>query len=407
MDPASAAPVGAGLTRLGGAPLPGESAPLRVALVCPYSLSRPGGVQGQVVGLGRALERRGHRVVVYAPLDDPADAPAGLELVPTGRSRSLPANGSMAPVALSVRAAAGAMTAMRTGHPDLVHVHEPFAPGLPYGVLLSRWRPPVVATFHRSGASALYAVLAPAARRLAARLDLRCAVSEAARRTAVAALGGDCEVCFNGVELGTDGGVEPWPSERPAVLFLGRHERRKGLAVLLDAFGRVLADRRAHGEVGPVLWVAGDGPRTESLRRDHPGSDDLRWLGVITEEEKARRLAGAAVLCAPSLGGESFGMVLLEAMAARTLVVASDISGYREVAGDHALLVPPGDAPALAGVLGEALALASAGPGEGDGSLPAASWLEDAAGWASQWSMDRLSAWYEERYRRVVARSAD
>ncbi len=119
---------------------------------------------------------------------------------------------------------------MRSVRPDVVHVHEPFAPGLPYGVLVSRRLPPVVATFHRSGGSTLYTVLGPLARRLAARIDLRCAVSESARRTATAALGGDCEVGFNGVELAVAGGVEPWASRRPAILFLGRHEPRKGLA---------------------------------------------------------------------------------------------------------------------------------------------------------------------------------
>ncbi len=158
-----------------------------------------------------------------------------------------------------------------------------------------------------------------------------------------------------------------------------------------------------------MLWVAGDGPQTGSLRRRHPGSADLCWLGVISEEEKLRRLAGASVLCAPSLGGESFGMVLLEAMAARTVVVASDIPGYREVAGGHALLAPPGDGAALARALEQALDLA-VGPDGGTGGEagPAAPgrWVDDAASWASQWSMERLADWYEQRYRRVVAGSA-
>jgi phosphatidylinositol alpha-mannosyltransferase len=146
-----------------------------------------------------------------------------------------------------------------------------------------------------------------------------------------------------------------------------------------------------------VLWIAGDGPETESLRRRHPGSDDIRWLGVLSEEDKLRRLASARVLCAPSLGGESFGIVVLEAMAARTVAVASDIPGYREAAGGHAVLVPPGDDRALAETLARVLSSGANGPG-GDGP-----WLDAAAEWASHWSMDRLAGWYEHRYRSVVA----
>ena len=124
---------------------------------------------------------------------------------------------------------------------------------------------------------------------------------------------------------------------RPVVLFLGRHEARKGLDVLLDAFAMV--------ERPAVLWVAGDGPGSEVQRRRHPESDRVRWLGMLSDDEVASRLAGADVLCAPSLHGESFGMVLLEGMAAGCAVVASDIEGYRSAAGGHAELVPPGDAP--------------------------------------------------------------
>jgi phosphatidylinositol alpha-mannosyltransferase len=393
-------------------PEPGGPTSLRVALVCPYSLSRPGGVQGQVVGLARALERRGHRATVFAPLEADADIPPGADVVPTGRPVPLPANGSVAPVTLSLPGVVRSLRALRSAGFDVVHVHEPFAPGLPYGLLVARRLPPVLATFHRSGGSALYTALRPLTRRLARRLDLRCAVSESARTTAVEALGGTYEVCFNGVELDSFRAVDPWPTARPAVLFLGRHEERKGLEVLLDAFAHLGADTTADGrgtEARPVLWVAGDGPQTDALRRGHPPSADLQWLGTISEEEKVRRLLAARVLCAPSLGGESFGMVLLEAMAARTVVVASDIDGYRDAAGGHVLLVPPGDERALAEMLERALASGRA-PGGGPGDVPAAGpaqpehWLDAASAWASHWSMDRLAGWYEPRYRSVMAR---
>ena len=168
-------------------------------------------------------------------------------------------------------------------------------------------------------------------------MQIRVAVSEAARETGLSSGGGDFEVLFNGVDMDRFELAPPHrdPEGRPAVLFLGRHEPRKGLQVLLDAFATL--------ERPAVLWVAGDGPATEVQRRRHPQSDRVHWLGVLSDEEVASRLAGADVLCAPSLQGESFGMVLLEGMAAGCTVVASDIEGYRMASGGHATLVPPGD----------------------------------------------------------------
>ncbi len=225
-------------------------------------------------------------------------------------------------------------------------------------------------------------------------------MSEAARATASHALGGTYEVGFNGIELDRYRDVVPWPTDRPTILFLGRHEERKGLRVLLEAFDR-LVDRPGTDPHGgdrggdrgrPRLWIAGDGPQSDALRRDHPGSSDVVWLGVLPEDEKVRRLVAADVLCAPSLGGESFGMVLLEAMAARTPVVASDIDGYRSAAGGCAVLVPPGDAPqladALAGVLSGELAVSGCVTGPDReatapvlalGRSPSGRWMVDGA----------------------------
>ena len=381
---------------------------LRIALVCPYSLSRPGGVQGQVVGLARALEAREHKVTVFAPLDDPGDAPDDIDLVVTGHSVPLPSNGSRAPVSVSPRAAMRAVGALRLGHFDVVHVHEPFSPGLPYGLLVFRDIPPLVATFHRSGGSFFYSALRPLTRRLARRFALRCAVSEAARQTASAAVGGEYEVLFNGVEIDRYHDAEPWPTDRPTILFLGRHEERKGLRVLLDAYGELAGrhtagaasngESESDGESGslvPALWIAGDGPETERLRRLYPASSTIHWLGVLNEEEKVRRLAAATVLCAPSLGGESFGMVLLEAMAARTTVVASDIDGYRDATAGTAVLVPPGDVGALATALGDVL-----GPIEHGADVRRR--LDAASARANGWSMSCLAERYETLYRSVV-----
>jgi phosphatidylinositol alpha-mannosyltransferase len=310
----------------------------------------------------------------------------------------------VAPVSVSPRAVGRAVGAVRAGHFDVVHVHEPFSPGLPYGLLVATDLPPEVATFHRSGGSPFYTVLRPLTTRLARRrFAVRCAVSEAARETAHAAVGGDYVVLFNGVEVERYADAVPWPTTGPTALFLGRHEERKGLGILLDAFTRlsgtpVTGNRTGGGAAAaPTLWVAGDGPDTDSLRRLYPDSSSIHWLGVLTEEEKLRRLAGADVLCAPSLGGESFGMVLLEAMAAGTPVIASDIPGYRDAAGGSARLVRPGDASALAEVLGGAL-----GPADEAETRRRQPVRADGAARAREWSMDRLAERYEALYRDVT-----
>ena len=381
---------------------PGPTGGLRVALVCPYSLSRPGGVQGQVLGLARTLGARGHAVTVFAPTDGPVVPPDGVELVVTGHSTSLRANGSVAPVSVSPSAARQALAELRRRGPDVVHVHEPFAPGLSYALLAGRDLPPLVATFHRSGGSVLYTLLRPLARRFADHLAARVAVSEAAAATARQALGGRYEVLFNGIEVDRFADVDPWPTSGPSVLFLGRHEGRKGLAVLLEACDRLGATAPTPGPGGPpVLWVAGDGPETATLRERHPESATVRWLGVVDEDEKVRRLVAADVLVAPALGGESFGLVLLEGMASRAVVVASDIDGYRDAAGGRVVLVPPGDPTALATALAGVLA-GTAAPVDGSGTR--ATWLDAGAARADRWSMDTLAGHYEDLYRRLVVR---
>jgi len=379
-------------------------------MVCPYSLSRPGGVQGQALGLAVALRRRGHVVWVLAPASgghptghaegapdtaaDPADS-GGTIVV--GRSVALPANGSIAPVALWPGAARRARQKAVDAKVDVVHLHEPFAPVLGYGFLL---RPvvPIVATFHRSGLHVGYRVIAPLARRLGPRIAVRCAVSEAALATAGQVVGGPFELLFNGVDLAESEPAEsgtpdhaPAPSGSVSLLFLGRHEPRKGLLVLLEAFQRVSEEANA------VLWIAGNGPMTGELRRRFPPSQRHVWLGVLSEEEKVRRLRAADVLCAPALGGESFGMVLVEGMAARTTVLASDISGYREAAGGHAELVEPGDVASWARALVRLAGEVRSGTGR---ASPEA--LDLAEAHASDWSMDRLAGCYEERYERAL-----
>ena len=159
-----------------------------------------------------------------------------------------------------------------------------------------------------------------------------------------------------------------------------------------------LSARAEKVERAAVLWVAGDGPASEVQRRRHPGSDRVQWLGMLSDEEVAARLAGADVLCAPSLHGESFGMVLLEGMAAGCAIVASDIEGYRSAAGGHAVLVPPDDVPALTRALGTALADAVEGTGRS-----ATEERKAATEHARAWSMDILAERYVDVYTRAVA----
>jgi phosphatidylinositol alpha-mannosyltransferase len=368
---------------------------LKIAMLSPYALSRPGGVQGQVLGLSRALRALGHDVTILAPDDGrAAPAPDVGEVFVAGHPTGLRSNGSVAPVTISPLAAVRATRFVRRGAFDVVHLHEPLAPIASYGIAL-RAKVPMVGTYHRAGVSRWVLPFKPLLNRVGARLGVRVAVSEAARQTAVRSNGGAYEVLFNGIAMERFSEATPVkdPEGRPTVLFLGRHETRKGLSVLLDAFAAV--------ERPAVLWVAGDGPAGEVQRRRHPESDRVHWLGLLSDDEVAARLAGAHVLCAPSLRGESFGMVVLEGMAARCAVVASDIDGYRDAAGGHAALVAPGDVDALARALGVALADAAEGEGSGQSSPEA---LGAAVEHAREWSMDALALRYVEIYRRAIGR---
>jgi phosphatidylinositol alpha-mannosyltransferase len=250
---------------------------------------------------------------------------------------------------------------------------------------------PVVGTFHRAGDSLGYSFFKPYVRWLVRRIDIRCAVSPDALDTAQRALGGHYELLFNGIEVERFAKAVPHPSDSSAhdrtIFFVGRHEERKGLAVLLGALRHLPGDVR--------LWVGGVGPQTEALRSRHGADPRVEWLGRLSDAEVASRLAGADVFCAPSLGGESFGVVLLEAMAAGTAVVASSLDGYRNVATDgvDALLTPPGDADALGATLLRVLSdqplyerLVAAGEQRAQG-----------------FSMARLAEEYLDRYQRLVA----
>jgi len=360
---------------------------VRVGLVSPYSLSLPGGVQGQVLGLAKALRGLGHQVRVLGPCDG---APPEVGITALGSSIPTAANGSMAPVAPDPSNALRTISALRDEDFDVIHLHEPIAPGCTVTTLVCS-SAPMVGTFHAAGTSAAYRWLAPLTCWLANRLTVRCAVSEDARDLAASGLGGDYLMLNNGIDVERFAKATPWPTEGPTVLFLSRHEERKGLDVLIKALPLLPSHAR--------VWVASDGPDTARLRAAAAGDARVEWLGRIDEGEKIRRLRGASVLCAPSLRGESFGMILLEAMAAETPIVASDLPGYRKVIGQGepaALLVPPGDPSAL----GAALRLVL------EGSDLAASLAAAGGGRAATFSMDRLAERYVEIYHSAISQVA-
>jgi len=300
-----------------------------------------------------------------------------------GRSTPISANGSIAPLAPGPAAQLRTIAALRDERFDVVHVHEPLVPGPSLTAVVTK-PAPLVGTFHAAGRSAAYRWLGPVLGRLANRLDQRTAVSDDARRFAQSAIGGEYTVLYNGVEVDRFAHADPWPNERPgpSILFVGRHEPRKGLGVLLEAMSSLPPDTR--------LWVAGSGPDTEALRATTVDDPRIEWIGRVDDREKASRLRGADVFCAPSVRGESFGVVLLEAMAAGTPVVASDLPGYRNVArgGADAMLVAPDDPKALAAGLLRVL----------DDDATARRLVASGRDRSDAFSMDRLAQRYLDIY---------
>ena len=355
---------------------------MRIGLICPYSLTVPGGVQYQVLGLARALRGLGHEARVLAPCDGPPPDPG---VTPLGMSIPTAANGSVAPIAPDPSAQLRLIRALRDEEFEVLNLHEPLVPGVAMSTCLFK-SAPIVGTFHAAGHVGPYTWGRVPLRMIAKRLDHRVAVSADARGLAQRYLKGDYEVWFNGIEIDRYAKPAPWPTEQPTVFFIGRHEPRKGLAVLLDSLSHLPSDLR--------VWVGGSGPETEALRAQHAGDPRIEWLGRISDEEKARRLRGADVFCAPSLGGESFGIVLLEGMAAGTPVVASALDGYTNVAtADHdALLVPPGDPQALA----DAISTVLGDPARAD------ELVEAGRQRALEFSMDSLAERYLERFAALV-----
>ncbi len=355
---------------------------MRIGMISPYSLTVPGGVQGQILGLARALRERGESVRVLGPCDGP---PPEAFVTPLGNCVPTGANGSVVPLAPDPAAQLRTIRALRDEEFDVLHLHEPLAPGPTMTALLVS-SVPMIGTFHRAGASLAYDIFKPLTMRGARRLDVRFAVSTDAEELAISALGGVYEPAFNAVEVSKFRTAQPQKTDGPTILFLSRHEQRKGLAVLLEAFSALSADTR--------LWIGGVGPETAELQSRYAGDPRISWLGRISEEEKVARMVGADLFCAPSLHGESFGIVLLEAMASQTAVVASNIDGYAKVTGDGEFgsLFDTGNVEALITQLERLLS----NPHERDRLV------EKGGERVAQFSMHKLADLYFTAYERVL-----
>jgi phosphatidyl-myo-inositol alpha-mannosyltransferase len=324
---------------------------MRIGIVCPYSFDVPGGVQFHVRDLAEVLIERGHEVSVLAPADD--DSPVPPYVVPAGRAVPVPYNGSVARVNFGPLSAARVRRWVRDGGFDVLHIHEPATPSLS---LLACWAAtgPIVATFHTSNLRsramlAASTILEPALEKISARV----AVSEDARRTLVEHVGGDAVLVPNGVFVDRFAAAEPEPGWRGTggtIGFLGRlDEPRKGLPTLLAAMERVVAERP-----GVRLLVSGHGDAGEVVEEVSPAvRAAVHFLGVTSEVDKARMLRTVDVYVAPNLGGESFGIILVEAMSAGAPVLASDLDAFSRVldGGRVGTLFPAGDVDALAGSL--------------------------------------------------------
>jgi phosphatidylinositol alpha-mannosyltransferase len=335
---------------------------LRIGIVCPYSWDVPGGVQFHIRDLAEHLIGLGHQVSVLAPADD--DTPLPGYVVSAGRAVPVPYNGSVARLNFGFLSAARVRRWLHDGAFDVIHIHEPASPSLG---LLSCWaaQGPIVATFHTSNPRsramiAAYPILQPALEKISARI----AVSEYARRTLVEHLGGDAVVIPNGVDVDFFAKAEPkaeWQGggarssfeggggrrEGETIGFIGRiDEPRKGLPTLMRSLPKILQARPK-----TRLLVAGRGDEEEAVD-GLPESmrDRVEFLGMVSDEDKARMLRSVDLYVAPNTGGESFGIILVEAMSAGAPVLASDLDAFRQVldGGAAGELFPVEDADALA-----------------------------------------------------------
>lgn len=359
---------------------------MKVALVCPYAWDRFGGVQSHVRSLARALRERGHEARVFAPhVASDAPAPEGVTLV--GRAVPIPANGSVAALAFGPAVGTAVRRALAEFEPEVVHLHEPLIPSISLLALRSS-EVPTVGTFHAAMEWSFgYGIARGALESTIRKLAVRTVVSESARALVSRYFPGPYVLTPNGIDVAAFAEAEPARhAPGPAVLFFSRLEKRKGLEVLVRAMPHV-PDAR--------LVVAGSGPEEKAVKAlARSLSVDAVWLGRVPDAEVAATYRGADVYCAPALGGESFGIVLVEAMAAGTPVVCSNLPGFRAVAEEAAFLVAPRAHRRLAAALRRVL----------EDRAKAESMRAAGRAVAARYDWDRLVPRVEDVYESALAR---
>ncbi|MBA2556978.1 MAG: glycosyltransferase family 4 protein [Chloroflexi bacterium] len=371
---------------------------MKIGLVTPYIYPLPGGVNEHVRYLYENLWERGHEVRIISSTHGPQKTSEG-DVIRLGFGFSVPTNGSVGTLTVSHRYPQLVREILQRERFDVLHFHEPFVPFLSL-MLLRESRSVNVATFHAyAGWSPSYEFGARALRGHARRLHGRIAVSAAARHFIDRYFPGDYKVIPNGVELQRYQGVRPFPQWRDGtanIFFVGRLEERKGLIHLLKAY-RILRTKQGRD---CRLLVAGSGPQEREVRRyiATRGLRGVELLGRVSDEDKARYFATADVYVSPATGQESFGIVLLEAMAAGCPIVCSDIHGYKGVVrrGEQALLVPRRDPEALAAAIGELL----------DDPTRRARMSASGRQRAEQFSWENITAKVDDYYGFVVRRLA-
>ena len=319
---------------------------MHIVMTCPYNIDLPGGVQGQVIGMARSLSTE-HRLTILAPGTAAPESlrSSSVETILLGSTLRFRANGSVAPVSLLPTSAARLHRYLSVTAPDVLIIHEPMVPLVSIAALFGSAKMKI-GVFHRAGPTKALSLLRSLASVVLPKLDAGIVVSEEARES-VRALIGDRSQSFrripNAVDTARFEPRIPTKRRRKSILFLGRHEQRKGLRVLLEAFSSLSPEFS--------LSIIGTGPETAELREKYSSYDTIHWFGRLGESEVAELMHESEIFVAPSLGGESFGVVLLEAMAAEVPVLCSDIPGYRLAAENAALFVDPGDATKLAGAI--------------------------------------------------------
>jgi phosphatidylinositol alpha-mannosyltransferase len=329
---------------------------VKIGLVTPYIYPVPGGVNAHVRYLYENLVKRGHDVRIISSTHGPQRSSEG-DVIRLGYGWSVPTNGSIGTLTVSHRYGQLVTEMLDRERFDVIHYHEPFVPFLSLQVLRHS-RAVNIATFHAySGFSPSYEFGQRMMKRFARRLHGRIAVSAAARHFIGRFFPGEYKVIPNGVDLAQFEDVPPfarWRDGIPNILFVGRLENRKGLMYLLRAYYQL----RLEG-LGCRLLIVGQGPQAAEARRyiSSRRLGGVEMLGRLSDHDKARAFATADLYASPATGQESFGIVLLEAMASGVPIVCSDIHGYKGVVrrNEQAVLVPPRDAEALAAALGALL----------------------------------------------------